>query len=115
MNDRFPHKVIISRIERDTLTGEYPTDIDGIPTSTIIFESQCGLRSASDVDINDKVLEYDLKLALPKHNVQIKHKDKVTFINNLVGTQTNGEVIKSEVYNLGSNLWIKTNGNTTKS
>lgn len=110
-NPRFPHKVKILR-ERIDAQGQPVLDDNMNPVLDIVLESSCGNRGdGKDTSWKGEVVTADYKLALPKHSFIIRRGDYVEFTNGINGELIKGQVVKSEVNNLGANIWFNYSSN----
>jgi len=131
-NPRFPHVCTIKKAQVDS-SGTPVTDSDGNEVYETILETQCGLRTMSQSDINSGMLETDIKLALPidgivniKNNTigvsypislpivfssaMIALKDSISFDNSITGETLSGEISSFRVTNFGCNIYFHKNG-----
>lgn len=108
-NPRFPHNIKIYRAAKDDF-GNILFDDNGEPAYTLIHDSICGIRTQSgNIRTSGEVINADYKLALPRHFVDIQAGDLC-----ILTTYTSTKkltVLKSETYNMGSNIWANNNSN----
>ena len=110
-NPRFPHKVIITRAEKDS-SGVPITDDNGDDIYDTIIESECGLRTTSEADINSGIAQTDIKISLPIPfpMVIVKINDVVDFVNGINGEEIKGKVTTPKQNNLGLDIFFHVDG-----
>jgi len=96
-NDRFPHRVIITRLEGGSAFAE--------PTSQVIYDGKCRnyRTTASNTNLKNDVLVGAYTLAIPSLSFEIKAGDNL-LITDRVRT-LEGVVKDSQQTNLGLNVW----------
>lgn len=110
-NPRYPHDIIVRRIQSDE-SGVPITDDNGDIVYSTILTSTCGLRTMTDPDVNSGISQTDIKVSIPTPliDVLVKIKDLVVFKNNIDGEILNGEVSSYRVNNFGYNIFFHING-----